>query len=355
MGGDGVLEAVTRTTRALLDLLPKAAAPGPTLDIGSDGGAVALEAGCPYLHADLPACEQARAAGAMPVIHSDALPAGPFGTISFDARTYETALALETLAQAAVRLAPGGVVLTTARRADVAALFGEVEEHGEALLARSPISGAYRPEWPVYEFEFGGRVWQVRSGPGVFSPRGLDEGTRVMLQQMAVPAGARFLDLGCGAGAVSLIASEAWGCQVTAVDVNARALRLTAMNAPRAEVLASDGLTALSDREFDVIASNPPYHTDYAVAKAFIEGAHRRLAMGGTLCLVVKKADWYVQKVRTIFGGCRVHEEAGYTLLIAEKRERRPAAAAGAPVASTTKKHAKRMADAARSRQRRPR
>jgi 16S rRNA (guanine1207-N2)-methyltransferase len=108
-------------------------------------------------------------------------------------------------------------------------------------------------------------------------------------------------------------------------------------------VIASDGFTALAGREFDLIASNPPYHTDYAVGKAFIAGAHRHLRLGGTRYLVVKRADWYEQKVRAIFGGCRLVQENGYTVIIAQKRPPR----AGAPKApQTTKKHAKRMAAA---------
>jgi 16S rRNA (guanine1207-N2)-methyltransferase len=186
-------------------------------------------------------------------------------------------------------------------------------------------------------------VYRVQSAPGVFSPRHLDEGTAFMLGLIEHREGARFLDLGCGAGIVSKIASETWNCRVTAVDVNARALRLTALNAPRAETVASDGFAALRGREFDIIASNPPYHTDFGVAKAFIEGAHVHLAMEGVLYLVVKRADWYVQKCRTVFGGCRVAEQNGYTVITAQKRPVKPKTET---VPATTKKHAKRMAAA---------
>ncbi|HLN64395.1 MAG TPA: methyltransferase [Symbiobacteriaceae bacterium] len=333
---------MTRSTRTLLALLHDGL-PGPTLDVGSDQGAVALETGGTYVHVDLTACEGARAAGAASVIHTDILPAGPFGTIVFDADDYEPALAAEAVAQTAARLAPGGVLLTTARRTAVEACFENVEEHGEALVARSPRPGVVPEPWPSYTLAFGEAQFQVQTAPGVFSPRGLDEGTRVMLGCIDASPGARFLDLGCGAGVVSRIASEVWGCNVTAVDVNARALRLTNLNAPSAEAIASDGFRHLGDRQFDIIASNPPYHTDFAVAKAFIEGAFRHLVMGGTLYLVVKRADWYTQKVRSVFGGMRVVQENDYTVVIAQKRPPRPDKPAPAAQA-TTRKHAKRLA-----------
>lgn len=335
------MQDTPRSTRALLGLLDRRA-PGPALDVGSHQGAVARAIGCTYVNVSLTALDGVEG------LHTDELPAGPFATIVFDAREYDPGLAAETVAAAAQRLAPGGVLITTARLSDAEAAFGSVQEAGEALVARSPRSDVQLPPWPAYEAEYGGKTYRVQSAPGIFSPRHLDEGTAFMLEQIAHRPEARFLDLGCGAGIVSLIASEAWGCRVTAVDVNARALRLTAANAPKAEVIASDGFQGLQGRQFDIIASNPPYHTDFGVAKAFIEGAYAHLAMEGMLYLVIKRADWYVQKVRSVFGGCRIAERDGYTVIITQKRPAKPAQPA-AP--TTTKKHAKRLAASKKTRQ----
>jgi 16S rRNA (guanine1207-N2)-methyltransferase len=338
------LAELPRSTRALLALVGRRPT-GSALDIGSHLGAVAREVGCTYVNVDLAACV---ATGLSDTLHTDELPAGPFGTIFFDAREYDPALAAETVAAAALRLSDGGVLITTARASDVTSCFEQVETAGEALVASRPRDGVELPPWPTYEAAFGGKTYRIQSAPGIFSPRHLDEGSAFMLGEIAHRPGARFLDLGCGAGIVSRIASEAWECQVTAVDVNARALRLTARNAPEAEVIASDGLSALGAHQFDIIASNPPYHTDFGVAKAFIEGAYRHLAMEGMLYLVIKRADWYVQKVRAIFGGCRVAERDGYTVIAVQKRPAKPKGAPPAP--ATTKKHAKRMAAAQKKR-----
>lgn len=341
--------SMPRSTRALLDLSPEAL-PGPALDIASHQGAVALALGCPYLHDNLAACDQARAAGVERVYHADRLPDAAYRQIFLDARELDPALVEEFLAQAAARLTPDGALFTTARRADVETWFHQVYEQGEALVARSPKASHTTMAEPVaYTVAVRDQELTVRSAPGVFSPRGLDPGTREMLPLIEAQPGQRFLDLGCGAGVVSLVASRLWGCQVTAVDLSARAIRITRLNAPEAEVIASDGFQALRGRQFDVIASNPPYHTDFAVAKGFIEGAHRHLAPGGWLHLVVKRSDWYLQKVRAVFGGCRLVEREGYAILSAEKRAASPKPARPSEP-PTTKKHAKRVASTKRRR-----
>jgi release factor glutamine methyltransferase len=76
------------------------------------------------------------------------------------------------------------------------------------------------------------------------------------------PIGRSVLDVGSGSGALSLIAARA-GATVTAVDINAEAVRATAANATanglNIEVLQSDLFTAVRGRRFDLVVVNPPY------------------------------------------------------------------------------------------------
>lgn len=331
-----------RSTRHLVELLPRGAH-GPTLDVASHRGCIAALCGCTYVNDDLPACGEAAATGAPGVVHSDVLPTGPFATIAFDARTYDPAHADETVAFAARALVPDGVLLTTARAEAVARYFDSAEEVNGAVLGSRPKATVDSPPWPVYEATVRGKIYRIQSAPGLFSPRGLDEGTAAMLDRIPVPApGTRFLDLGCGAGIVAKVASEGWGCQVTAVDVSARALRLTSLNAPTAQVVASDGFRQLGSQQFDLVTSNPPYHTDFAIAKRFIEDAFRHLVPGGMLYLVVKRSNWYEEKVRSVFGGCRSEGLGAYTLILAERRSS-PRHSESASRQKTTKKHSRRL------------
>src|SRR4051794_29220117 len=80
---------------------------------------------------------------------------------------------------------------------------------------------------------------------GVFSHERVDLGTRVLLREAPpLPSQGDFLDLGCGWGPLALaMALDSPKATVWAVDVNERALALTADNASR---LGLDGVRAVT-------------------------------------------------------------------------------------------------------------
>jgi release factor glutamine methyltransferase len=98
---------------------------------------------------------------------------------------------------------------------------------------------------------------------GVFHP-GLFFSTKVLAREIEAlgVTGRRVLDVGCGSGALALVAARAGG-EVTAIDVNPSAVEATRANAVRnglrVEVLQSDLFAALDRRMFDVVVVNPPY------------------------------------------------------------------------------------------------
>src|SRR5574341_1924221 len=53
-----------------------------------------------------------------------------------------------------------------------------------------------------------GRAWTFETASGVFARRGLDAGTRLLVETMRVGRADRILDLGCGYGAVGLVAAS---------------------------------------------------------------------------------------------------------------------------------------------------
>ena len=71
---------------------------------------------------------------------------------------------------------------------------------------------------------------------------------------------------------------------------------------------------------FDLILSNPPYQTDFSVAKGFIEKGFNRLKIGGKLYMVTKRRAWYKNKMISVFGGVEIRETDGYYVFIAERR-----------------------------------
>lgn len=162
----------------------------------------------------------------------------------------------------------------------------------------------------------------------LFSPMAVDKGTLAMLSTVEFQPSDAVLDLGCGYGVVGILAAKKIGAErVTMCDLSKRAVELSLENAERNEVVGvivrqSNGFEQIEGREFTVILSNPPYHTDFSVAKHFIEEGYRRLVEGGRMVMVTKRLDWYKNKLTSVFGGVRVQEIDGYYVFCAEKRKR---------------------------------
>lgn len=167
---------------------------------------------------------------------------------------------------------------------------------------------------------------EFETSPRLFSPRQIDAGTLAMLSFVGFSNGQKVLDLGCGYGIVGILAARfTEPTNVYMLDVDEEAVAYAAKNAELngvggVHVFRSDGLDALDEAGFDLILSNPPYHTDFSVAKRFIEKSFNRLKLGGRLLMVTKRRDWYRNKLVSVFGGVKVHESGGYFVFEAERR-----------------------------------
>ena len=168
----------------------------------------------------------------------------------------------------------------------------------------------------------------LETSPELFSPSAPDIGTLAMLDSAEISSSDRVLDLGCGCGVVGIYCAKKFGCEVTMCDVLPRAAEISQKNAEKngvcAKVFVSDGYDGLPDGKFTLILSNPPYHTDFSVAKRFVEGGFERLELGGRMMMVTKRRQWYENKLRAVFGGVKVREKDGYFVFTAEKRSDRP-------------------------------
>lgn len=164
------------------------------------------------------------------------------------------------------------------------------------------------------------------TAPGLFSPGGVDAGTLAMLSCAEFRPEDKVLDLGCGYGVVGILAARLIGAErVTMVDRDEKAAEYAARNASLnnvkdVRIVISDGVRELDDAGYTVILSNPPYHEDFSVPKAFIEKGFNRLAIGGRMYMVTKREKWYRNKLTAVFGGVRVWKLQDYFVFMAEKR-----------------------------------
>ena len=180
------------------------------------------------------------------------------------------------------------------------------------------------------KFLLNGIELDLDTAPELFSPAAPDKGTLAMLSAVEIAPDDRVLDLGCGCGIVGIYAAKIAGADsVTMTDVLPVAADIAKQNAiknnvPAVTVLCGNAYEKVSDTDYTLILSNPPYHTDFSVAKSFIEGAYSHLSIGGRMVMVTKRLDWYKNKLTSVFGGVKVTECDGYYVFVSEKRPRQP-------------------------------
>lgn len=178
----------------------------------------------------------------------------------------------------------------------------------------------------MLEAEIRGQRLTLETQSGLFSPEHADRGTLAMLGHVEIESGMRVMDLGCGCGIVGIWAAKIVGEEnVFMSDVDPKAVEVAVRNAMRngvsgVNVLLSNGFESVDESGFDLILSNPPYQTDFSVAKGFIEKGFNRLKIGGKLYMVTKRREWYKNKIISVFGGVEIRETDGYFVFIAQRR-----------------------------------
>ena len=164
------------------------------------------------------------------------------------------------------------------------------------------------------------------SNKDCFSPKYIDKGTQAMLSFVDFSEADKVLDLGCGYGVVGILAAKFSNPKnIYLIDVNKVAIQCAKRNAKlnkveEVTIIQSDAYKDLEETGFNLILSNPPYHTDFSVAKTFIEKGFNRLLIGGKFYMVTKRKEWYKNKFISIFGGVKIYEKDGYYIFEAEKR-----------------------------------
>ena len=133
-----------------------------------------------------------------------------------------------------------------------------------------------------------------RTDNGVFSKRGLDFGSRVLIETLLQEnLHGSILDVGCGYGAIGIILSSFFNINVEMIDVNRRAIHLTEMNIKKnnvsnISVYESDTYDKII-KKFDFIITNPPIRAGKKVVYDILFGAKDYLVNGGSLYFVMNK------------------------------------------------------------------
>jgi len=149
----------------------------------------------------------------------------------------------------------------------------------------------------------------------LFSPKGLDQGTALLLRELARQDYDTALDWGCGWGAIGLfLAAQKPKSRVWAVDANVGAAKIARANAEHNNltnltVLASDSFGELADEQtFDLIAANPPTHQGRNIVDTMIADSFDRLRDDGRLMIVVEARlkPWVARDLEATFGNHKI-------------------------------------------------
>lgn len=128
---------------------------------------------------------------------------------------------------------------------------------------------------------------------GVFSKRGLDFGTRSLLENLPLhKIKGTVLDVGCGYGPIGIHIAKNTNAQVHMIDVNQRSLNLArknaALNHVDVQIYESDAYENVREK-FDYIVSNPPIRVGKEKLYQILFGAREYLKEDGELWIVVHK------------------------------------------------------------------
>ncbi|MCL6517317.1 methyltransferase [Alicyclobacillus sp.] len=161
---------------------------------------------------------------------------------------------------------------------------------------------------------------EITTDSGVFAKRGLDYGTRVLLETVQLPAAAEAVDLGCGYGVVAAVLGRVFpDSRWTLLDVNERAIELARRNVglgERARLFVSDGFSAVPELMADAVVLNPPIRAGKSVVYRLFAESAQHLREEGSLWVVIHKkhgAPSARDRLELLFGSVELADrDAGY-------------------------------------------
>ncbi len=175
-----------------------------------------------------------------------------------------------------------------------------------------------------------GQDYHFRTTWGLFSPKSIDEGSRLLLDHLEIRRDERAIDLGCGYGPLGLaIAREApeGGCVL--IDKDFVAVDYSRKNAERngianVEIFLSNGFSAVDRKPLSLVVSNLPAKTGKELYYLYFYDALSRLEAGGRIYVVVINGlrKFIARAFIEVFGNHRkIKQGRTYTVAMARVEE----------------------------------
>lgn len=161
---------------------------------------------------------------------------------------------------------------------------------------------------------------------GLFSPKGIDAGTRLLLEHLDIQDGDTCLDLGCGYGAIGItLAKHVQTSTVYMVDKDFVAVDYARKNVEQnrlqnCHVLLSNGFSHLPNIQFDLIVSNLPANVGKELLQIFLADTQHYLKPNGRLYVVTISGlrEFIKRNFKEVFGNYRkVKQRQTHTVAMA--------------------------------------
>jgi 16S rRNA G1207 methylase RsmC len=181
----------------------------------------------------------------------------------------------------------------------------------------------------VIDVELAGEQLVLHSTWGIFSPREIDEGTRLLVERLEISSDDDCLDLGCGYGPIGLfMARKAPKGQTLMVDKDFMAVEYANANARRnrldnAKAMLSNGFDQIDpELRFDIVASNIPAKVGKEMLSLILHDACQRLKPEGRLYVVTINGlrQYMKRNLNDVFGNYdKLKQGRSYTVALAHK------------------------------------
>ena len=163
---------------------------------------------------------------------------------------------------------------------------------------------------------------------GLFSPKGIDAGTHLLIEHIDIQEGDTCLDLGCGYGAIGVTlakciqTSTVYMADKDFVAVDYARKNVAQNRLQNCHVLLSNGFSHLPNIQFDLIVSNLPANVGKELLQIFLLDAKHYLKPNGRLYVVTISGlrEFIKRNFRTIFGNYRkVKQRNTHTVAMATR------------------------------------
>lgn len=161
---------------------------------------------------------------------------------------------------------------------------------------------------------FRGFEIRFKTKSGIFAKKGIDSGTKLLIENMEIVDETQICDLGSGNGILGFMAAKlSPKGHVHLLDDHLRSIGLAKENVElnrlrNVEVYLSDLFSAVFDRTYHQILSNPPQQLGNDFLEELINESFKHLKSTGSLWLVIKSNLKPVieRMMQSVFKNCKI-------------------------------------------------